>query len=139
MSSSLLRRSLPHWLTIVACDGCLQVVNAGCADKDLAHFDEQIKEFTKSGKDVHMERLTHFSLLALQGPKAADALARHTTTDLSRFSFFDSRTAVVAGLPCIVTRCGYTGEDGFEVSAVASKHNHEQFVGIVDCLSFICN
>jgi len=97
-------------------DRVYMVVNAGCAEKDVAHLREQLADFTKNGaKDVRMERLSHLSLVALQGPKAAAVVARLTDTDLKHFAFLDSRPAVVAGIPAILTRCGYTGEDGFEV------------------------
>lgn len=51
----------------------------------------------------------------LLGPLAAKALSQHTTLDLARLPFMSGADASVAGVPCRVTRCGYTGEDGFEV------------------------
>ena len=61
---------------------------------------------------IHDER----ALLALQGPKAAAALQGLTKLDLSKFYFGAFATADLAGIPCFVTRTGYTGEDGFEIS-----------------------
>jgi aminomethyltransferase len=46
---------------------------------------------------------------------AASALAQHTRLDLAKMPFMSGADAEVAGVPCRVTRCGYTGEDGFEV------------------------
>lgn len=55
--------------------------------------------------------------MALQGPKAAEALSQHLPkgADLSKLPFLYSANLEVAGVNCIVSRCGYTGEDGFEV------------------------
>lgn len=62
------------------------------------------------------------SLLALQGPKAVESLQRLTDFDLSKLYFMRSTLATVAGVEtCRVTRCGYTGEDGFEISIPSIK------------------
>ncbi|CAE8696522.1 unnamed protein product, partial [Polarella glacialis] len=91
-----------------------QVVNAGCADKDLAHFEEQLGKF---GGDVKMEVLWDSrGLFALQGPKAVEVLQRHSpSTDLKSVAFGQSLWMKINGIECFVTRCGYTGEDGFEL------------------------
>ncbi|XP_057666605.1 aminomethyltransferase, mitochondrial [Diorhabda carinulata] len=61
------------------------------------------------------------SLLALQGPKAAEALQNLTEVDLSNLYFMNTTTATVTDVKdCRITRCGYTGEDGFEISIPAS-------------------
>jgi len=57
------------------------------------------------------------SLLALQGPSSMSVLQSLVSVDLSKLYFMDSVTAMVCGVPnCRISRCGYTGEDGFEVS-----------------------
>ncbi|KAF2900624.1 hypothetical protein ILUMI_05563 [Ignelater luminosus] len=62
------------------------------------------------------------SLLALQGPKAAEVLQKLTDVDLSKLYFMTSVPCSVAGVTaCRITRCGYTGEDGFEISVPAFK------------------
>jgi len=90
-----------------------QVVNAGCAPKDLKHFEEQLGKF---GGDVKMDILWDSrGLYALQGPKAVEVLQRLSGVDMSKVSFGESLWMTLEGVKCLVTRCGYTGEDGVEV------------------------
>lgn len=90
-----------------------QVINAGCAPKDLKHFEAELKKFDQ---EVNMEVLWDSrGLYALQGPKAAGVLQRLSGKDLSKVAFGDSLFLNVAGAECLVMRCGYTGEDGFEL------------------------
>jgi aminomethyltransferase len=91
-----------------------QVVNAGCAPKDIKHFEEQLGHF---GGDVQMEVCwDDRGLFALQGPKAAAVVQRLCpSADIPRLAFGQSAWLVVEGAECLVTRCGYTGEDGFEI------------------------
>lgn len=98
------------------------VSNAGCADKDLAHLNAHINEFSAKGGDAQLEVLSTFALVALQGPKAAAALQPLVKLDLSKLLFMHSTEATVNGVEgCRITRCGYTGEDGFEIS-IPEKH-----------------
>ena len=87
------------------------MINAGCADKDLAHFDEQLGLF---GGDVHMDvQWDNRGLFALQGPKAKDVMQRliGDQLDLATVGFGQCFTADVANVPVFFSRCGYTGED----------------------------
>jgi len=102
-------------------DHIYMVINAGCKDKDMKHLAAKLKEFNaKHGTDVRIEEFSkEWELVALQGPQAAAALAKHTANgaeQLSKLPFLYSANLEVAGVNCIVSRCGYTGEDGFEIS-----------------------
>jgi aminomethyltransferase len=87
------------------------IVNASNTAKDLEWFREQ----TQSLCDV-VDVSDETSLIAVQGPKAValvDDLARGALGGLTSFTFADTE---VAGVPCMVARTGYTGEDGFELA-----------------------
>jgi len=90
-----------------------QVINAGCAPKDIAHFKEQLASFPQ---EVKMEVLWDSrGLYAIQGPKAVDVVQRLSGLDLSKVAFGQSLWMNILGAECLASRCGYTGEDGFEI------------------------
>jgi aminomethyltransferase len=84
------------------------VVNAGTKDGDFAYIAEALK-----GAATLAPRPDR-ALLALQGPAAAAVLERHSP-GIDQLTFMQVRRATVAGAPAIVSRTGYTGEDGFEI------------------------
>jgi aminomethyltransferase len=88
------------------------VVNASNADKDFEWIKSSLGEY-----DAEIVNLSDSTAeLALQGPKAEEILQRLTKTDLSGIKFFFcDRNVEVAGVKCLVSRTGYTGEDGFEI------------------------
>ena len=88
------------------------VVNAGRADHDIGLLRASLDE------SVTMEVRTDLALLAVQGPSAAAVLQR-LGADLDGFVFMQIRDISIAGIACTVTRSGYTGEDGFEISVPA--------------------
>ncbi|XP_075040013.1 aminomethyltransferase, mitochondrial [Mixophyes fleayi] len=103
-------------------EGFLYVVsNAGCAEKDSAHMQNKQREFKAAGRDVDVEVLD-FALLAVQGPSTADVLQAGLSDNLSKLAFMTGVTTSVFGIPgCRVTRCGYTGEDGVEISVLGNR------------------
>ncbi|WP_243404131.1 glycine cleavage system aminomethyltransferase GcvT [Zavarzinia aquatilis] len=90
------------------------VVNAACKDQDFAHIAARL-----AGKAV-LTRLDDRALLALQGPKAA-ALMAGLGPAANGLSFMTAAPVDVAGIPCLVSRSGYTGEDGYEISVPADR------------------
>ncbi|NXW93214.1 GCST protein, partial [Alopecoenas beccarii] len=110
------------------------VSNAGCADKDLAIMRGRAAELQATGSDVHLE-VSDNALLALQGPSMARVLQAGLSDDLAKLSFMNSITTTVFGVPgCQVTRCGYTGEDGVEISVPAGRAVElaERLLGVPD-------
>ncbi|NXU33484.1 GCST protein, partial [Drymodes brunneopygia] len=111
------------------------VSNAACAGKDLAILRDRAAQLQATGSDVHVE-VSDNALLALQGsPSMARVLQAGLSDDLAKLSFMNSITTTVFGVPgCRVTRCGYTGEDGVEISvpAVRAVELAEQLLGVPD-------
>jgi aminomethyltransferase len=93
-------------------DHLFLVVNAACKDADEAHLREHLSD------TCLVESLPDRALLALQGPKAEQVLAKFCA-DATAMRFMDAGPRQVAGLDCFVSRSGYTGEDGFEISVPA--------------------
>lgn len=87
------------------------VVNAANTDKDFAWLQENSKFY-----EVRLEnRSDEYSLLALQGPKAQKILQKLTSLDLNEIKPFSFKHWEVDGVLCMISRTGYTGEDGFEI------------------------
>jgi aminomethyltransferase len=88
------------------------IVNAACKAADTRHL------VTHIGHRCTVQPLPDRALLALQGPKAVTAL-RKLNPDVAKLTFMTGMSAHIAGADCFVTRSGYTGEDGFEISVPA--------------------
>ena len=90
-------------------------VNASNREKDFSWICAHIEGVTP------VDRSDEFGQLALQGPRAAALLSALTTTDLSKIGRYWFAEGEVAGVPCIISRTGYTGEDGFELYLPAAR------------------
>ena len=95
-------------------DGLFIVVNAACKDADFAHIEAKLEG------DAKLTRLEDRALLAIQGPEAAEVMAAHEPV-LADFGFMDSARLMLFGADCYVSRSGYTGEDGYEISVPADQ------------------
>jgi len=93
-------------------DHLLLVVNAACKAADEAHLKEHLSDVCT------VEPLLSRALIALQGPRAESVLARFDA-GVTAMKFMDAGPRRLAGLDCFVSRSGYTGEDGFEISVPA--------------------
>jgi aminomethyltransferase len=96
-------------------DGSLMlVVNAARKAVDFAHIAERLRE------DIRLQPAPERALLALQGPRARDVLGRLCDV-AARLRFMSAAAGKVGGIDCHVSRSGYSGEDGFEISLAAAK------------------
>lgn len=90
-------------------DDLFLIVNGACKVADIAHIQQHI------GKRCQVIPMPEQALLALQGPQAAAALGR-LAPEVLGLVFMTGMAVQIDGIPCYVTRSGYTGEDGFEIS-----------------------
>jgi len=98
-------------------DHLLLVVNAGTTEKDWRWITSH-----RRNEEVQLENVSSdYCQLALQGPDALGILARLTELPISDIKYYNFIEGRVDGVPAIVSRTGYTGEDGFEVYAAADK------------------
>ena len=95
-------------------DHLLLVVNAACKDADLGHIQAHLSNACE------IEPMFSRGLLALQGPQAARALARLAPA-VATMKFMTGAFVTIDGAQCYVTRSGYTGGDGFEISTPADR------------------
>lgn len=95
-------------------DHYLFCVNAANTDKDFAFMQEVLEEGDFPGVEIRNVS-DDFAQLALQGPAAGAILSRLTETDLDAIRYYHFYEGLVADVPMIISRTGYTGEDGFEL------------------------
>jgi aminomethyltransferase len=94
-------------------DQLMLVVNAACKNEDLAHLQQHI------GGQCEIEPLFDArALLALQGPQAVTVLSR-LAPEVAKMTFMQFNRVSIDGIDCYVSRSGYTGEDGYEISVPA--------------------
>ena len=107
---TLYRSSATHFLFCV---------NASNTDKDFAWMQQVHVESGIAGATL-TNRSAEYAQLALQGPRAAAILARLTNTPLGSIRYYHFGRGEVAGVPALISRTGYTGEDGFELYTPAA-------------------
>jgi aminomethyltransferase len=97
----------------------MAVVNAGTMPKDWAWFSEHAANYT----NIDIVNISYETgLIALQGPYAESILQPLTTsTQLSGIAYYHVEPGTVAGIECLISRTGYTGEDGFELYTQADQ------------------
>ena len=95
-------------------DHIFVVVNAACKAADIARLQKHL------GDTCRIEVLGDRALLALQGPAAAGALASLAPA-VADMAFMDVAEVTIAGAACVVSRSGYTGEDGYEISVASGQ------------------
>ncbi len=95
-------------------DHLFVVVNAACKDADVAHMKAHLSD------SCEITLLEDRALIALQGPRAEEVLAE-LWTGVSEMKFMDVQEVPLHDVACIVSRSGYSGEDGFEISVPADK------------------
>jgi aminomethyltransferase len=101
---------------VVRCaDGLFLVVNAGRKNHDFAHLQSQL-----APRECLLWVLANRALLALQGPAAASVMAR-IVPGATKLAFMAGADLAFGGVPVFVSRSGYTGEDGFEISVPAES------------------
>ena len=96
-------------------DKFLIVVNASNIEKDLQWMQQHSEGANVQNHSVDIAEV------ALQGPKAEATLRKSTESDLSRLKPFHFIDTDIAGINCLVSRTGYTGEDGFEIYFQATE------------------
>lgn len=94
--------------------GLFLVVNAACKQQDIAHLQQHLADACEI--DVLEDR----ALLALQGPAAKTVMAKLAPAS-TEMVFMTAKDLSIDGIDCFVTRSGYTGEDGFEISVTADQ------------------
>lgn len=106
------------------------IVNGACKHKDWEYFqkvqNEEFSESVKNGK-LKLEFNQAIGLIALQGPRAAEVLTNvlgpGDSLDIKKMGFLNATNHFIKplGAECMISRCGYTGEDGFEIAVPESK------------------
>ncbi|MBX3485334.1 glycine cleavage system aminomethyltransferase GcvT [Phenylobacterium sp.] len=95
-------------------DGLFVIVNGACKDNDFKVIDDEL------AGQVEIERLENRALMAIQGPEAAAVVQAHLPA-AAEMAFMDIRAMPGFGTDLIVSRSGYTGEDGYEISVPAAE------------------
>jgi len=95
----------------------LLVVNAGTTEKDWAWISAKASDFDVVARNASAD----YCQIAIQGPKAIEVAKKLTETDLESIKYYHFREGAFAGFPSIISRTGYTGEDGLEIYSGAEN------------------
>jgi len=98
-------------------DRLLLVVNAGTTEKDWEWINSHKGQFNVDLKNASAD----YCQIAIQGPKAIELAQRFTETELSSIKYYHFKEGTFDGVAAIISRTGYTGEDGFEIYAAADE------------------
>jgi aminomethyltransferase len=106
------------------------IPNAGMAESVTKWINKKAKEndICATAKNVSRD----YIILAVQGPKSRDTLQKLTKTDLKKVGFFGCQYIDIAGINCIISHTGYTGELGFELQITPTKLAEDVFRKILD-------
>ena len=106
------------------------IPNAGMSTTVTKWLNDKAKEHNLDAKAEDVSR--DFVILAIQGPKSRETLQKLTNTDLNTVKFFGCQYIDVAGVHCIISHTGYTGELGFELQITPTKEAEKLFLKLLD-------
>jgi aminomethyltransferase len=108
----------------------MMIPNAGMNNIVTCWLNDQAKKHQLHAKAQDVSR--DYVILAVQGPKSRETLQKLTDSDLSKVQFFGCQFVTVAGVDCILSHTGYTGELGFELQITPTKKAEKVFTSILD-------
>ncbi|UCD13287.1 MAG: glycine cleavage system aminomethyltransferase GcvT, partial [Thermoplasmatales archaeon] len=108
----------------------MMIPNAGMSAIVAAWMNDKAKEYNLDAKAEDVSR--DYVILAIQGPKSRETLQKLTDTDLMTVKFFGCQFIDIAGVNCIISHTGYTGELGFELQITPAKKAEGVFLKILD-------
>lgn len=111
-------------------DKYMMIPNAGMSEIVTKWLNEKAKEHNLDATAENVSK--DFVILAIQGPKSIDTLQKLTDTDLKTVGFFECQYIDIAGVNCIISHTGYTGELGFELQITPPEKAKDMFYKILD-------
>ena len=106
------------------------IPNAGMSTEVTKWFNDKAKKYNLSAKAEDVSK--DYTILAIQGPKSRETLQKLTDVDLKTVGFFDCQYIDIAGVNCIISHTGYTGELGFELQITPSESAKDIFHKILE-------
>ena len=111
-------------------DKYMMIPNAGEDEIVTQWLNEKAKQYNISAKAENVSN--DYVILAIQGPKSRDTLQKLTKTDIKNIGFFGCQYITLAGVNCIISHTGYTGELGFELQITPPKNAENVFKKILE-------